>query len=174
MAEIQNGRQIGYFISGMLLSSATWLMICPLLGFRGQGIEIRHNWIPKKIQYGGKTKWPPKWYLKFNFIPQMILLSGFWFVIYILSPDFVESKSVIIVYVKEFNMAEIQNGRQIRYFIPELLLSSATWLIIFLLLGFGGQGIEIRHNWIPKKNRNTNWHSGFIFYPSRHRNPYCP
>ncbi len=52
---------IAFLMPKMLIFSGTWLVICPFLGFRGQGIQICKNGLRQKIQYGGNPRWLPKW-----------------------------------------------------------------------------------------------------------------
>ena len=50
---VQNGNLNHKILLEVLLLSGTWLVICPFLGFRGQGIQICKNGLRQKIQYGG-------------------------------------------------------------------------------------------------------------------------
>ena len=72
-AIFQDGRQNrvknGFLSLEVLLLSGTWLIICPFLGFRGQGIQICQNGLLQKIQDGGNPRWPPKWRPKCIFLP---------------------------------------------------------------------------------------------------------
>ena len=75
----QNGRQIPFFSSRGYVWPNTWLVICPFLGFQGQGIQIWQNRLILKIQDGGKSKMVAKMAAKIDFsqVKSIIwLLSG--------------------------------------------------------------------------------------------------